>query len=48
LVAFDSRYPHAANFFDGGSEDRLTEVFFIKSISLKDKLPINRIKNFNE
>lgn len=48
LVAFDSRYPHAANYFDGGSEERLTEVFFIKSLSLENNLPINRIKNFNE
>lgn len=47
MVAFDSMHPHAANLFDGGNEDRLTQVFFIKSISILDKMPNNRIRLSN-
>lgn len=48
LVVFDSMNPHAANLFDGGNEDRLTQVFFIKSISFLNKMPNNRMRFYNE
>jgi hypothetical protein len=45
LISFDSTVYHGANSFYSESENRLTQVFFVKQITSNQNVPIQRSKN---